>query len=1082
MLSTISETNKFNYSARDQKGKVAFYVLLWKRDGISLELFDDYWKDVHGPVCARLPGQYQYWQFHVAHNEGGFWPSIPGLDSTREPQDNFDGIAELTFESEAERQSWFKAAGILMDDEGNLFKKGIGYTTSSGNSITYVDAIADGTPNGETGLVKFHVLLRKASGASIESFHHFLKERFAPIVVQSDAVLKFRLHLFDEVDTSRPDAEGVNHYEAPEKQYQAAYEIAFANHLERARFFASAEYATAVKEIDQYVRQVQPFPERTAFTFVYDGQMTLAGQRGAKVANLIADVGAVNQLQEDVTSLILGEGVGHNGKAPSQNGKGEFQGEIQVSNSGLGHLLQGVQHVGVTVNNKKQSLEFYTELLGGKLVVGENDLAGDIIQNTLFQKEEIDALDQGIAPEAIDIPQLRSGKEDALDVNFISFGNTVIELIYFKDVGQSDDSYTSVKKIPSHIGHTNAMHISFNVKEGVDLNEFAKKLEEESHRRGMTNVVCNRIIRVKNETERRLVAQRYNSFKFWNEPESLAAGDPEIDWSQDPMEGWSLFYCKGPNGEQLEFNQVTRKVKTSFHDAMDQYNQANGTSFVFPDNHVDPNGKNAQGAEIPALEDRLYLKFSVPVNASFETVWEIVADKIENTSRYNPEAQDPEIVARYSDGVLRKMNALGMTVKEHIVLDKTVGTITHTLVDNSFFTGKIINEVIQPPESNSDQPVSINYTLDWKPLNEDGRKLTSQIKIRLYDAVKQAVLAAKDVAEKREAQQLKSVELQTNNTRANLMHDKLPGTNTDLVKRLFSRGEAFDSEGFITFFTDTPLYQFGNFDCCLDKATIKKSADAFFSQIDAVYHEIKMMWEVGDTVFVEMDVLYWRKDGSMVSLPCFDIFRVEGDKFSELRIFMDVNPVFNPSIPVPESASILTIAKGEHLTPPGTMRKHFAEHPEGKERVEKGFVPKWSIAGPKWPISQVDKIALCIEMETAGGSFNWDKFKTYFTDNVTFRVGASEEGQGWQVIADYLTWFYSIAEPQLPFAFRGTWDLPGVVIIEMEAKYVRRNDGKPITFPCTDILKFDDNNKIYEWRVYPDQSELWMESLKFQAK
>jgi catechol 2,3-dioxygenase-like lactoylglutathione lyase family enzyme/ketosteroid isomerase-like protein len=829
-----------------------------------------------------------------------------------------------------------------MDDEHNLFRKAIGYTTSPGNSITYVDRLANGAPNGEVGAMKFHVMLKKAPSIATEVFHKYLRDEFAPLVSKSDSVLKFRLHLFDAVDNSRPDAPGVSHSEPPEKQYHAAYEIAFANNLEREKFFASREYAAAVKDAAKYLRQIQPFPERSAYTFVYDGQMTLAGQRSAKVAELISRIGATNQLKEDITSLMLGQVAAKNGKGFSENGHQKelpvnqpsapvklAQPTPQPAKSGLGDLLQGVQHVGVTVRDKKKSLEFYTEVLGGKLVVGENDLMGDVIQNTLFQKEELDAEAQGIAPETAPIPKLRSGKEDALDVNFISFGNTVVELIYFKEAGLNDDTHTSVRKIPSHIGHVNAMHISFNVKEGIDLNEFAQRLEEQCHKRGMTEVVCNRVIRVRNEAERRAVARRYKSFKFWNEPEALAAGEPEIDWSHDPMEGWSLFYCKGPNGEQLEFNQVTRKVKNSFRNAMEQYNQANGTSFTFPDNQISRNTSNGRVSQVP----------------------------------------EPAIVT--------------------------------------------------PVEQKQDR----------KP-----------------------------------------------------MTTKFPGTNTDLVKRLFSRGEAFDSEGFITFFTNNPVYQFGNFDVCLDKQSIKKSADAFFSQIDAVYHEIKMMWEVGEAVFVEMDVLYWRKDGSMVSLPCFDIFRVEGDKFSELRIFMDVNPVFDPSIPVPKSASILTVAKGEHIVPPGTMRRHFVEHPEGKQRVEQGYIPKWSIAGPKWPISQVDKIALCIEMETAGGSFDWEKFKTYFTDDVTFRVGASEEGQGWQVIADYLQWFYSIAEPQLPFDFRGTWDLPGVVIIEMDAKYVRRNDGKPISFPCTDILKFNENNKIYEWRVYPDQSELWMESLKGQAK
>lgn len=185
------------------------------------------------------------------------------------------------------------------------------------------------------------------------------------------------------------------------------------------------------------------------------------------------------------------------------------------------------------------------------------------------------------------------------------------------------------------------------------------------------------------------------------------------------------------------------------------------------------------------------------------------------------------------------------------------------------------------------------------------------------------------------------------------MTDRFPGSPTHRVLSLFSRGEAFDSEGFTHFFTDTPAYQFGNFEVCLDKAAIKASADNFFNNINAVYHEIKMMWEHGDSVFVEMDVQYWRKDNSYISLPCFDIFRLEPgtDLFSELRIFMDVNPVFEPTRPVAANASILTIAEGKTILAPGTMKRFFAEDPEGKARVAAGFVPKWSINGPNWAIA-----------------------------------------------------------------------------------------------------------------------------------
>lgn len=296
-----------NYAQRDQTAQVVFYVPLWKRKGISLELFDDYWRNVHGPVCARLPGQYQYWQFHVAHNEGGIWPHIEGIDYNTPAEDQFDGIAELTFKTVADRQTWFQASTILMDDEHNLFRKAIGYNTNPGNSITYVDGIENATPNGLVGVEKFHIMLKKANDVSVEEFRQYLKESFASEIVKSDLVLKLRIHLFEEVDNSRPDAAGVSHSEQPEKNYQAALEIAFSNRLEMEKFFASEIYTTATKYQAKYLRQISTFPERTAFTFVYEGQITLAGQRSSTVAELITNIGAINQLQDDISILMLGK-------------------------------------------------------------------------------------------------------------------------------------------------------------------------------------------------------------------------------------------------------------------------------------------------------------------------------------------------------------------------------------------------------------------------------------------------------------------------------------------------------------------------------------------------------------------------------------------------------------------------------------------------------------------------------------------------------------------------------------------------------------------------------------------------------
>jgi len=109
------------------------------------------------------------------------------------------------------------------------------------------------------------------------------------------------------------------------------------------------------------------------------------------------------------------------------------------------------------------------------------------------------------------------------------------------------------------VGHGNACHISFHVKDDIDLNAFAKTLEEECQRRGIKNVVCNRVINVHSEEERRNAALKYYANKFWNDPEYFVEGYSDGEFGD--FHGWSLFYCKGPNGEQLEFNQVTRRAR-----------------------------------------------------------------------------------------------------------------------------------------------------------------------------------------------------------------------------------------------------------------------------------------------------------------------------------------------------------------------------------------------------------------------------------------------------------------------------------------------------------------------------------------
>jgi ketosteroid isomerase-like protein len=287
----------------------------------------------------------------------------------------------------------------------------------------------------------------------------------------------------------------------------------------------------------------------------------------------------------------------------------------------------------------------------------------------------------------------------------------------------------------------------------------------------------------------------------------------------------------------------------------------------------------------------------------------------------------------------------------------------------------------------------------------------------------------------------------------------------DTCVRLFGRGEAFDSEGSIGFFTDNPMYQFGNGEPCLTKAAIKASIDGFFGAVDALYHNVRNLWEVGDCVFVEMDVTYWRKDGTSLTLPCADILRFEGNKIQELRIFMDANPIFVREMKVGEKASVMTISGGDQVKPGGAMKKYFSEHKEGIERVAAGFIPKWHIAGPKWPIKSKHQIFL--DFQNASRSGNLEAAKSYLTDGAILRIGNRPEVTGPQAIMGSLVNLFTKEIRPTNAAFTGVWEPDETtLVIEMTVQATRTADGRALEYPCVETYRFD-GHKIKEWRIYP---------------
>lgn len=269
----------------------------------------------------------------------------------------------------------------------------------------------------------------------------------------------------------------------------------------------------------------------------------------------------MNELQNDTTSqerrgalLTVGAamvaGIAGSGASAPAAAQGTSQMSSSARNNGpLGVRLQGVQHFGLTVQNMERAFEFYTQVLGGTEAFRHGDFQGDKVQNTLLADQEILANELGVNPRTIGVPDLRSGAQ-RLDVRFVQFDNVVIELLQYRD---SDQPMGGPKAFAEPVQHMSPafprmMHICFHIRDDVDFNKFITDLEAESARRGMPQVRANRTIRVATEEARRAAPQSANTNKV----------------TVAPSDGWELIYCKGPEGEQLEFVKAIGPVKERF--------------------------------------------------------------------------------------------------------------------------------------------------------------------------------------------------------------------------------------------------------------------------------------------------------------------------------------------------------------------------------------------------------------------------------------------------------------------------------------------------------------------------------------
>lgn len=139
-------------------------------------------------------------------------------------------------------------------------------------------------------------------------------------------------------------------------------------------------------------------------------------------------------------------------------------------------------------------------------------------------------------------------------------------------------------------------------------------------------------------------------------------------------------------------------------------------------------------------KSKMQISHSEKINSTFETLWALLLDKIQHPDRTIKEITNVEILEKYNDGILRQMHALGMTIKERIIIDEQNKIIKFELIENSMFTGYFFNKI-----EGHDGELTLSYEQNWIPITPQSK----EIELKLPQIIINGVQEMKKLAEKR---------------------------------------------------------------------------------------------------------------------------------------------------------------------------------------------------------------------------------------------------------------------------------------------------------------------------------------------
>lgn len=101
-----------------------------------------------------------------------------------------------------------------------------------------------------------------------------------------------------------------------------------------------------------------------------------------------------------------------------------------------------------------------------------------------------------------------------------------------------------------------------------------------------------------------------------------------------------------------------------------------------------------------------------------------------------------------------------------------------------------------------------------------------------------------------------------------------------------------NTEAVLAYLADDCIFQAGNAPAIQGKAAIKNTFDQFYPAVKSINHEITDIFESDDSVVQRGTVTYTRLNGSTLTVPVCDVFKVRDNKITEYYIYIDWSELF----------------------------------------------------------------------------------------------------------------------------------------------------------------------------------------------